>query len=361
MKRPTAVVGAGVVGLAVARALALRGQDVVVLESADRIGTGVTSRSSEVIHAGLYYPPGSLKGRTCVRGRELLYAYAAERGVPHRQTGKLIVATDPSQVDALSALRDNARRSGAGELLWLTPEAVRDREPQVRCVAGLWSERSGIVDSHALCEALATDLQDAGGAVVLRTHARRVDPVAGILRVHTDDHVLACDQVVLANGLDGRRLAATCLPVPPAPTKLAKGSYMALSGCPAPFRHLVYPLPEAGGLGIHATVDLAGRVRFGPDVEWVDGEDYTPSADVDRFEAAVRRYWPDLPDGCLSPAYAGIRPKLVGPGEPAADFRILGPAEHGTPGLTALLGIESPGLTAALALAELVAARTPRS
>ncbi|MEN0065367.1 MAG: NAD(P)/FAD-dependent oxidoreductase [Myxococcota bacterium] len=356
--RPTVVIGAGVVGLAIARRLALWGREVVVIEAAERVGTGVTSRNSEVVHAGIYYPPGSLKARMCVRGKQLLYTYAAETGIPHRRTGKLVVATSDGQLPRLNALWANAQASGVTDLCWLDEAAVRDKEPALHCVAGLWSPSSGIVDSHALTNQLEADLLGAGGVVVLHTRALSLHAGPDGPVVRTVDGEVEADAVYLCAGLDTLALARTCLPpavLPPSPSHLAKGTYYALTGVAPPFRHLVYPLPEAAGLGIHATVDLVGQVRFGPDVEWVETRDVAPRAHrEDQFYASVRQYWPDLPDGSLVASYAGLRPKIVGPGEPSADFVVLGPPDHGVNGVVALLGIESPGLTAALALAEYV-------
>ncbi len=358
------VVGAGVVGLAAARALALSGREVLVIDGADHIGSGTSSRNSEVVHAGIYYPPGSLKARLCVAGREALYSYSAERGVAARATGKLIVATDPGQVGTLHALKATAERNGVADLRLIDRAEAGELEPQVRCEAALFSPRSGIVDSHGLMLAYQGDLEARGGMVALST------PIAGGavsgsgIRIETggaEPMSLDCDLLVNAAGLHAPDLARTLAGFPAAHVPrayLAKGTYFSLVGVRQPFRHLVYPVPEPGGLGIHATLDLGGQVRFGPDVQWVERIDY--AVDATRraaFEAAIRRYWPALPDGALEPSYAGIRPKISGPGEPAADFVIQGPDEHGIPGLVNLFGIESPGLTASLAIADEVVAR----
>ncbi|MEM9694180.1 MAG: NAD(P)/FAD-dependent oxidoreductase [Myxococcota bacterium] len=355
------VVGAGVVGLAIAAALVERhAGEVIVLEAETAIGTGVSSRNSEVIHGGLYYPPDSLKAITCVRGRELLYAYAKAHRVPHRQTGKLVVATEEAQIEALLTLRDNAAASGAGELALWSPDRVADIEPAVSCCAALWSPRSGIVDSHALVHALARDVRDGGGLVVCRSPAAQVHPEPGalVVEVRGDDPArVRCRHLYIAAGFGTldllRRLELPPGLFPEHPTAFAKGNYFDLVGSSPPFSRLIYPLPEPGGLGIHATVDLAGQVRFGPDVEWVEELDYRPNeARAELFYDAVRKYWPALPDGALNPSYAGIRPKLGGRDAPSADYRIAEADEHGIEGLTALIGIESPGLTSALALAE---------
>lgn len=354
------VIGAGVVGLALARELALAGREVVVLEAADRFGTGTSSRNSEVIHAGMYYPAGSLKARLCVAGARELYRYLAERGVGHRRCGKLIVAAGPEQAEALAALQARAAGNGVA-LTWLTAAEAAALEPRLRCAAALHSPATGILDSHGLMQALLRDAEEAGAALVLRS------PVVGgaaaadgvVLDVGGAEPVrIRAARVFNCAGLGARGVAASlgglapdCLP----PVHLAKGNYYALAG-PAPFSRLVYPVPEAAGLGVHLTLDLAGQARFGPDVEWVEREDYhVDPARADGFYAAIRRYWPGLQDGALQPAYAGIRPKLQGPGDPVRDFLIQGEAGHGVPGLWNLLGIESPGLTACLALARLVA------
>ncbi|MEY4415552.1 MAG: hypothetical protein RIQ53_2845 [Pseudomonadota bacterium] len=361
------VIGAGVVGLAVARALQLSGRDTLVLEREDAIGTITSARNSEVIHAGIYYPAGSLKARLCVRGRALLYAYAAERGLPHRRCGKLIVATDAGQDAELDRIRAAALANGVDDLRRLTAAEAGAREPQLRCTAALESPSTGIIDSHALMLSLQGDLERAGGAVCLRSPvlAGRRSADGWLLEVGGAQPTrIACGLLVNSAGLDAPPLAAALcagiegLPADALPrARLAKGNYYALAGR-APFSRLVYPVPEPGGLGVHLTLDLGGQARFGPDVEWIDQADYTVDPGrAEGFYAAIRRYWPALPDGTLQPAYAGIRPKISGPGEPAADFRIDGPAQHGVPGLVQLFGIESPGLTASLAIADEVLAR----
>ncbi len=354
------VVGAGVVGLAVARALALQGREVLVLEAAGAIGMGTSSRNSEVIHAGIYYPQGSLKARLCVRGRELLYAYCAERHVSHRRCGKLIVATSEAQLPALRDVERRALANGVEGLAWLSRAQAQQLEPQLECLAALLSPETGIIDSHALMLALQGDLENAGGAVVFHSPVESMRVLGGGIALRTQDGTeLLARTVVNAAGLGAPALAA-CIEgldarhVPQA--HYAKGSYFTLAGR-APFSRLVYPVPEAAGLGVHLTIDLGGQAKFGPDVEWVERPDDL-EVDPDRargFYAEVRKYWPQLPDGALLPGYAGMRPKIHGPGEPAADFLVQGPAEHGVPGLVQLFGIESPGLTSALALGEWVA------
>ncbi len=362
----TVVVGAGVVGLAAARALARAGREVVVLEAEHAIGTGASSRNSEVVHAGLYYATGSAKARLCVAGRRALYAYCAEAGIAHRVCGKLVVATAEAELPALQALAERARCNGVEGTSWLGADEVRALEPELRCVAALHSATTGIVDSHGLLRALQQDAEAAGASVLLQSPvfgARRVADaleveVGGRTRVQVPvRNLVNCAglrAIALAARIDGP--AARCAPQ----LHRCKGSYFALAG-EAPFRHLVYPLPDRAGLGVHLTLDLAGRARFGPDTEWLAAtapDDYgVDAARADAFAAAVRRYWPGLRDSALVPAYAGIRPKIVARGEPAADFAIAGPEQHGQRGVVHLFGIESPGLTAALAIADEVVRR----
>lgn len=362
------VIGAGVVGLAIGRALAQAGRDVIVLESNAHIGEGISARNSEVIHAGLYYPQASLKARLCVRGRALLYDYCRAKGIAHRRYGKLIVAIGPDQLDRLEALRLQALANGVDDIEPLSAAAVRRREPLLKCVAGLRSPSTGIVDTHGLMLAMQGDIEAAGGAIAVRSEFKhgRVVPTGIRLTIESggEETELEAEIVVnsaslaasdVARALDG--LDAAHIPQ----TRFAKGNYFVLQG-KNPFAELVYPLPEPGGLGIHLTLDLVGRARFGPDVEWIETIDYAVTASrADAFYSAIRSYWPGIPPGSLAPGYAGIRPKLGGPEEPAADFVISGPADHGVPGLVNLFGIESPGLTAALAIGEEVAARLGRS
>lgn len=354
------VIGAGVVGLAVARALALRGREVMVLEAADAIGTGTSSRNSEVIHAGIYYPQGSLKARLCVEGKALLYAYCAERGIGHSRCGKLIVATQVSQVAQLQAIIDKAAANGVNDLQLLTREQAQVLEPNLACVAAASSPSTGIVDSHGLMLALQGDLENAGGMVVLNSPLAlaRCGKVA-ITLVAKDGTVLEAQTVVNAAGLHAQALARRfegldAKHVPP--SHFAKGNYFTLSGR-SPFSRLIYPVPEAAGLGVHLTIDLGGQAKFGPDVQWVDSPDdlVVDARRGEAFYAEVRKYWPALPDGSLIPGYAGIRPKIQAPDEPARDFLIQGVETHGVPGLVNLFGIESPGLTSSLALGEYVA------
>lgn len=351
------VVGAGIVGLAVARALARRGHAVVVAESEGSIGTGISARNSEVIHGGMYYPAGSLRARHCVAGAALLYAFCESHGVPHRACGKLIVATDETERPAIEAIAARGEANGVPGLRLLDGAEARRLEPNLACVAALHAPGTGIVDSHALMLALQGDLEDAGGAIAFDTAVAGLARVDGRWAVTVQGEVLPFDAVVNAAGLGAQALAASVEGYPAAriPRQiLAKGSYFGCTGRPA-FSRLIYPAPVEGGLGIHLTLDLAGRMRFGPDVEWVEELDYrVDPGRAAAFTQAIRRYWPGLPDGALTPDYAGIRPKLTGPGEPAADFRMEGPAEHGLPGLIHLYGIESPGLTSSLSLGEAV-------
>ena len=363
------VVGAGVVGLAVARALALAGREVVVLEAAEGIGTGTSSRNSEVIHAGIYYPKGSLKARLCVQGKHALYAYCAERGVPHRRCGKLIVATEAAQLATLADIRAKAAANGVGDLTPLSRQEAQTLEPEIECVGALLSPSTGIIDSHAFMLALQGDAEHAGAVFAFHSRVARARVVDGGFEIEVQ--TLAPDQaledtamttwqartLINAAGLHAPDVAA-CIEgldarhVPRA--HYARGHYFTLSGRPR-FQRLIYPVPQPGGLGVHLTLDLQGQARFGPDVQWVNEIDYTVDPRrADAFYAEVRRYWPALPDGALQPGYAGIRPKLAGPEAPNLDFRIDGPAQHGVPGLVNLLGIESPGLTASLAIGDTV-------
>ena len=352
------VIGAGVVGLAAARALAQSGRDVLVLESAGGIGTGTSSRNSEVVHAGIYYPAGSLKARFCVQGKHMLYAYCAERGIPHSRLGKLIVAADPAEVPVLDSIRQKAATNGVDDLQHLSEGDARHLEPALHAAAALLSPSTGIVDSHALMLAYQGDLEHAGGSVAVHAPVQsgQVQPGGFTLQIGGAEPMeLACEVLVNAVGLHAPDVARRIGGVPPGTipqAHLCKGSYYALQGR-APFRRLIYPVPEAAGLGVHLTLDLGGQARFGPDVQWVDREEYDVDITrADGFYAAIRRYWPALPDGALQPGYAGIRPKISGPGEPAADFVVSGPAQHGVGGLVHLFGIESPGLTASLAIAD---------
>ncbi len=357
------VVGAGVVGLAIGRALALRGLETVVLERASAIGTGTSSRNSEVIHAGIYYPGGSLKARLCVSGRALLYRYCETHGVEHRRCGKLLVATGEAQRGRLAQIQAQAERNGVHDLRALDAAEARALEPELAAVAALHSPSTGIVDSHGLMLALQGDLEAHGGALALRSPALSVarEGAAHVVEIGGEAPMaLGARLVVNAAGLWAPGVAAAIAGLAPqqVPTaRYAKGNYFALAGR-APFSRLIYPVPEEAGLGVHLTLDLAGQARFGPDVEWIapatpDAIDYRVDAQrAAAFEAEIRRYWPGLPAGALQPAYSGVRPKLHVAGAAAQDFVLQGPADHGVAGLLNLYGIESPGLTASLALAD---------
>ena len=346
------VIGAGVVGLAVARALAGVGREVLVLERHDVIGSETSSRNSEVIHAGIYYPTGSMKAAMCVRGKALLYEHCNAYNVPHKRVGKVVVATSEAQFGVLEDYRRQARINGVGDLPWLTRDEVLALEPEVDALAGVYSESTGIIDSHAYMLSLVGDIEAGGGMIAFLTDVSDLGRWRGGVRVHCGDYSLDADLVINAAGLAAPAMAS----------RLggqwrgyyAKGHYFTLSGR-SPFTHLVYPITEAGGLGVHVTLDMAGQAKFGPDVVWQDDDDYSfDSVDLDRFVAAIRRYYPGLDASRLNPGYTGVRPKLAPAGEPAADFVVEGPRECGVPGFVNLLGIESPGLTSSLAIAERV-------
>jgi L-2-hydroxyglutarate oxidase LhgO len=356
------VIGAGVIGLAVARRLARSGREVFLIDKERFVGFHTSSRNSEVIHAGIHYPVGSLKAQLCVQGRDALYAYCAERGVPHARMGKLVVATREEELPALEHIRSAAAANGV-ELGFLDAGEVHALEPEVSAVRALWSPHTGIVDSHGFMAALRTDAERAGAMVVLGTpvlSGRVLDDGVELSLGGDEPARVHFRLVVNCAGLWAPEVARRMEGFPAdtiPPQRYAKAHYFVLSGR-SPFQHLVYPVPVHGGLGTHVTLDLEGRARFGPDVQWVDSVDYGfDESRVDGFYASIRRYWPGLPDGALQPGYTGIRPKVTGPGEPAGDFLVHGPAVYGVPGLVHLYGIESPGLTAALPLAEQVALR----
>jgi L-2-hydroxyglutarate oxidase LhgO len=352
------VVGAGVVGLAVARALAQAGREVIILEQAEGIGTETSSRNSEVIHAGIYYPANSLMARFCVEGRRKLYAYCAEKGVPHINCGKLIVATNAQEDAMLAGIKQRAETNGVEGMRVLTAAEAIEMEPNLSCTSALLSPATGIIDSHNYMVALQGDAENAGAVLVIfspMVGGRVVDRQIEIDVGGTDPMTLRCRLLVNSAGLHAPFVARGIHGMPPdrVPTEyFAKGNYFTLSGR-SPFSRLIYPVPVPGGLGVHLTVDLGGQARFGPDVEWIDAIDYTvdPSRS-DSFYDAVRKYWPGLKDGALQPGYAGIRPKTVPRGAPGQDFVVQGPQTHGVPGLIHLFGIESPGLTASLAIAD---------
>src|SRR5213080_1191525 len=361
-KAECVVIGAGVIGLAVARRLALAGREVVVLEEAEGIGTVTSSRNSEVIHAGIYYPAGSWMARMCVSGKHALYRYCDEHGIPYRNCGKLIVATTPKEAEKLQSIRTHAEANGVGDMQTLSGDAALALEPALNCDAALLSPSTGIIDSHGYMLALRGDAEAAGAAFAFHTPLQRARATANHIELETGGDApmtLACDLLVNSAGLGAPAVARSIEGMPieliPAPY-LAKGNYFSCSAR-APFSRLIYPVPEPGGLGVHLTLDMAGQARFGPDVEWVERIDYAVDpVRAERFYPAIRRYWPTLPDGALMPSYSGIRPKIVPPAVATQDFLIQGPADHGVAGLINLFGIESPGLTSSLAIADHIGA-----
>jgi L-2-hydroxyglutarate oxidase LhgO len=352
------VIGAGVVGLAVARQAALAGHDVIVAEATSGIGNGVSSRNSEVIHGGMYYPTGSLRALHCTRGRRMLYEFCASHGVHHRSCGKLIVATNDAEAEKIAAIQKQGEINGVEGLELIGGNAARDLEPALTCIAAVHSPETGIIDSHGFMLALQGELEDRGGMIAFETRIEGLTPAASGWTVHfsgKEAGTLDVDAVINSAGIGAQALARATegYPADRVPRlELAKGNYFGYAGRPA-FSRLIYPAPVDGGLGIHVTLDLAGRMRFGPDVEWIDHESYTVDPRrADSFYQRIRGYWPGLPDGSLVPDYCGIRPKLTGPGEKPADFMIVAEATHGLPRLVNLFGIESPGLTSSLSLAE---------
>lgn len=355
------VIGAGVIGLAVARALALAGREVIVLEARDCTGSEMSSRNSEVIHAGIYYPAESLKARFCVQGRKQLYHFCDEHRVAYKRCGKFIIATSEQQQPQLQTILENARANGVDDIVAIDKTEIQSKEPQVQCISALWSPSTGIIDSHSYMLALQGDLEGAGGIIVFNTMVTGGTVANGPLQltIQSDDSSfqLAANTVVNCAGLGGDKLAKAIdgINTETLPTySYARGNYFTYSG-KSPFTSLIYPVPNEYGLGVHVTLDMAGNLRFGPDVEWIDKINYEvdPSRG-DVFYEAIRSYWPDLADSSLIPAYAGIRPKINGKGLPAVDFTIQGESEHGVAGLINLFGIESPGLTSSLALADYV-------
>src|SRR6201989_502801 len=355
------VIGAGVIGLAVARRLAQAGREVIVLETAEGIGTVTSSRNSEVIHAGIYYKAGSLMARMCVAGKKALYAYCADHGIPHRNCGKLIVATTPKESEKLQSIRAHAEANGVGDMQTLSGAATRALEPALNCDAALLSPSTGIIDSHAYMLSLRGDAEAAGAVFAFHTPLLRAKAAAGKFELDAGGEApmtLECQLLINAAGLDAPATARRIDGMPPGlipHAYLAKGNYFSCSA-KAPFSRLIYPVPEPGGLGVHLTLDMAGQARFGPDVEWVDHIDYEVDPKrSERFYPAIRKYWPTLPDGALMPSYSGMRPKIVPPAVASQDFLVQGPKDHGVDGLINLFGIESPGLTSSLAIADFVA------
>jgi len=354
------VIGAGVIGLAIARRLAQAGREVIVLEAAEGIGTVTSSRNSEVIHAGIYYKAGSLMARMCVNGKRALYEYCASHGIPHRNCGKLIVATTPKETEKLQSIRSHAEANGVLDMEVLSGEAARALEPALNCDAALLSPSTGIIDSHSYMLSLRGEAEAAGAAFAFHTPLLRAKVAGGKIELDAGGEApmtLGCELLINAAGLDA---PATAQRIEGMPARLipqaylAKGNYFSCSAR-APFSRLIYPVPEPGGLGVHLTLDMAGQARFGPDVEWVDHIDYAVDpARAERFYPAIRKYWPTLPDGALMPSYSGMRPKIVPPAVASQDFMIQGPGDHGIDGLINLFGIESPGLTSSLAIADYV-------
>lgn len=360
------VLGAGVVGLAVARQLAMIGHDVLIVDQAEGIGTGTSSRNSEVIHAGLYYTPGSLKAQSCVQGKEFLYAYCAARGIAHQRTGKLIVAANDSEAKQLELIQQRAQQCGVTDLTRIDGAQARALEPELVCHSALLSPSTGIVDSHALMLSLQGDAENLGAHCVFHTpfqRGRRLDDGTFELEFGGDHpQTLTARTVINATGLYAPDVARKIANTPHTgipKARYCKGSYFTLSGR-SPFSHLIYPVPNDSGLGVHLTLDLGRQAKFGPDTEWIDRIDYSfDDTRADDFYSTIRNYWPALPDAALQPGYTGIRPKITDSGEPAADFMIQGPNDHGIDGLVHMMGIESPGLTACLALGQHVGALLP--
>ena len=354
----TIVIGAGVVGLACARSMARSGREVLIIEQHDAIGTETSARNSEVIHAGIYYPKGSLKAELCVSGREMLYRYCAENGIEHKRTGKLIVATADDQVDALQEIKRKAHDNGVTDLAWVSREEALEREPALHCVGALVSPSTGIVDSHQLMVTLLGEAENHGATLALNTKVTSVSFENGLYTVNTTDvdgeeMSLTCAELIVAGGLHSQTLGRNFAGLPEntvPPQHYARGCYFTLSG-KAPFSTLIYPAPEQAGLGIHLTLDMGGQARFGPDVTWVDEPNYdVPEERRSAFAEAIRKYYPDLNEDALQTGYAGVRPKIQASGEAARDFMIADEKQHGLKGLVMLYGIESPGLTAALAI-----------
>jgi L-2-hydroxyglutarate oxidase LhgO len=354
------IVGAGVIGLAIARRLAQAGREVIVLEAAEGIGTVTSSRNSEVIHAGIYYKAGSLMALMCVNGKRALYRYCNDHGIPHRNCGKLIVATSAQETERLASIRAHAEANGVLDMQILSGEVARELEPALRCDAVLLSPSTGIIDSHAYMLALRGDAEDAGAAFAFHTPLLRAKARGNQIELDAGGQApmtLECRLLINAAGLDAPATAHNIegMPAELVPKAyLAKGNYFSCAA-KAPFSRLIYPVPEPGGLGVHLTLDMAGQARFGPDVEWVETIDYAVNpARAERFYPAIRKYWPTLPDGALMPSYSGMRPKIVPPAVASQDFVIQGPRDHGVDGLINLFGIESPGLTSSLAIADRV-------
>lgn len=356
------VIGAGVIGLAIARALARDGRTVAILETERQFGLHTSSRNSEVIHAGIHYEPGSLKATLCVSGRDLLYRYCNRRGIEHRRCGKFTVATTHAQVGALDTIAANARANGVLDLEVIDAGYARRMEPSLHCLAALSSPSTGIIDSHGYLRSLLADAEGCGADIAYGTTVTtlRPGPAGTVVYIEGEEAPAATARwIINAAGLQAHAVAAAIegFPAQHIPQiHYAKGNYFTLSGR-APFKRLIYPVGEHGWLGIHMTIDLAGAARFGPDLEWIEAVDYAVSvAHAAQFYESIRQYWPTVERERLQPAYAGVRPKLTGPGEPPKDFLISGPQQHGIAGIINLFGMESPGLTSSLAIGDVVAA-----
>jgi len=356
----TIIIGAGAVGLAIARSLSQHGHDIIILDEAETIAGGITARNSEVIHAGLYYAKDSLKARLCVAGKKRMYDYCQSHGVPHKRLGKLIVATSDDEIKSLDLIRAKARDAGVDDLIFMETKDLQNIEPELKASAALFSPSTGIVDAHALSLALLGDAENNGAMLALNSPVLNSRVINGgfLLSVGGDEATeITCKNLIISAGLGAQSIAHNLSgldkkTIPP--LYYAKGNYFTLAG-KSPFEHLIYPVPVPGGLGTHSTLDLGGQTKFGPDVNWIDVINYDVDVSKrDGFYNAIRRYWPGLPDGALNPGYVGIRPKTRGPGEPAQDFIIQNENDHGVPGLIALYGIESPGLTSCLAIGEYV-------
>jgi L-2-hydroxyglutarate oxidase LhgO len=361
------VIGAGVVGLACARALALVGHEVLILDRENSFGTVTSARNSEVIHAGIYYPQNSLKAKLCVQGKAMLYGFLRDRGIPHEQCGKLIVATSKSQLQTLSQIQSRAADNGVVDLLMLNKHEASELEPELFCVGALLSPSTGILDSHAFMLSLLGEAENSGATLVCNTEVKAIELREDRLVLTTagpDSLKLTANTIINSAGLNAPDLARRILSdaqIRPPTSYYAKGNYFSMQA-KNPFSRLIYPVPEPGGLGIHLTLDLNGQARFGPDVQWVEHIDYTVDISrIDHFHRSIRRYWPGVDRATLQPDYAGIRPKTVGPDAEAADFVIEGPKQHGIKGLVNLFGIESPGLTASLAIAQYVTTLLPNT
>ncbi len=354
----TIVIGAGVIGLAIARECARRGQEVLVLERHGHFGEETSSRNSEVIHAGIYYPKDTLKARFCVEGKKKLYEYCESHGVPHKNLGKLIVATSDEELTTLSAIRQKAADNGVEDLSWISKTELKAMEPELSCKGALLSPSTGIIDTHQYMLALVGDIETAGGFIAYNSAFSRAEHRGGHYLVQAGENTLTCRNLINSAGLGAQAAAQNIdgLSADHIPTRyLTKGNYYTMNA-KSPFKRLIYPVPQSASLGVHVTLDLGGQIRFGPDQEWIEEIDYNVNPNrADAFYEAIRKYWPALPDDSLIPAYSGIRPKIQSPTDPHKDFYISGPSDHGLPGLVNLYGMESPGLTSSLAIGAYVA------